>query len=345
MSFTKEQRENIIKTILLEISNGSYNSKKIEQKYKISRQTVQRYIRRLREDDIISRQGTRRNPIYKLIFKEEKHSYKNENLDEQLIWSQDIVPFFKDVNHNTYNKLEYIFCEIFNNAIDHSGGSSINVSCSLSAVSAIISIKDNGIGIFTKLQQALNLPEKRFGILELYKGKLTTDPHSHSGEGIFFSSRIADIFAIFSDDLCFCSGQFNKPDGILFETEELKTGTMVLFEVNFTTPTTIKEVFDKFTEHPEHVGFTKTQVPVRMLNYGTEQNSFVSRSQAKRLMSGFDRFSDIVLDFEGVDEIRQGFADEIFRVFQLNHPECKISIINANSDVKKMIDHVIYTKH
>ncbi len=36
-------------------------------------------------------------------------------------------------------------------------------------------------------------------VLELYKGKLTTNLKEHSGEGIFFSSRMLTEFAILSD--------------------------------------------------------------------------------------------------------------------------------------------------
>ena len=62
---------------------------------------------------------------------------------------------------------------------------------------------DNGIGIFTKVQNTLGLSEKRYAILELAKGKFTSDPDSHTGEGIFFSSKAADEFVILSDHLMF----------------------------------------------------------------------------------------------------------------------------------------------
>ena len=45
-------------------------------------------------------------------------------------------------------------------------------------------------GIFKNLLQYFSIQEVQFSLLELLKGKLTTDPTHHSGEGIFFSSRI-----------------------------------------------------------------------------------------------------------------------------------------------------------
>jgi hypothetical protein len=66
----------------------------------------------------------------------------------------------------------------------------------------------------------------------------------------------------------------------------------------------------------------------------------MSRSQAKRLLTRFDRFLEVVLDFTGVDLIGQGFADELFRVFAAAHPKVHLSPINCNENVEKMIHHV-----
>ena len=44
--------------------------------------------------------------------------------------------------------------------------------------------------------------------------------------------------------------------------------------------------------------------------------TLISRSQAKRLLSGFKRFSKISLAFEGITCIGQGFADETFHVYK-----------------------------
>lgn len=47
----------------------------------------------------------------------------------------------------------------------------------------------------------LDLPSH--AILELSKGKFTSDPARHSGEGIFFTSRMCDKFEILSKGLFF----------------------------------------------------------------------------------------------------------------------------------------------
>ncbi len=85
-------------------------------------------------------------------------------------------------------------------------------------------------------------------------------------------------------------------------------------------------------------GFTKTTIPVRIMQY--EGESLVSRSQAKRLITRFEQFQEVVLNFEGVKIIGQPFADEVFRVFRNEHPQTHIHPINTNEDIDKMINHV-----
>ena len=67
----------------------------------------------------------------------------------------------------------------------------------------------------------------------------------------------------------------------------------------------------------------------------------VARSQAKRLYFGFDKFESIILDFEGVDDIGQGFAHELFVVFKRNNPDIELKCINMNESVSKMLAHVM----
>lgn len=271
--------------------------------------------------------------------------YKNKNLREDDIWRQDIAPYFEDIPRIVYDKVHYIFTEMMNNAIEHSDAEEIKVYLWKSPVDISFAIEDNGIGIFRKIQESLCLPEKSFAILELSKGKLTTAPENHTGEGIFFSSRIADIFAIISDELVFASNPQDKGGDTLFKRGSLfADGTSVFARINFDTSTTISDVFHMFTEHPEHIGFNATHVPVRLLEYGAESPVFVSRSEGRRLLARFERFGHITLDFSGVEAIRQGFADEVFRVFPNAHPGCKIEAVHCNEEVQAMIEHVKNTK-
>ena len=111
-------------------------------------------------------------------------------------------------------------------------------------------------------------------------------------------------------------------------------------EIKYSHTETSKDVFDKFTQAPEDYGFSKTIVPVRLLEYGDPTPLVISRSQAKRLMMRFERFQNTVLDFSGIEEIGQGFADELFRVFPSQHPGTLLTPINCNDSVAKMISRV-----
>jgi hypothetical protein len=193
-------------------------------------------------------------------------------------------------------------------------------------------VTDDGEGIFLRIQRALNLFDPREAILELAKGKFTTDPANHSGEGIFFSSKVFDVFDIRSGRLHFAHDD-GKVD-ILFERDADAPGTTVFMQLANDSPRTTREVFDTFAE-PDEYTFAKTIVPVKLAQH--EGEKLVSRSQAKRLTLRFERFQTVVLDFTDVEEIGQAFADEVFRVFQAAHPQTTLVPVNTAPGVKRMV--------
>ncbi|MCD8348467.1 MAG: STAS-like domain-containing protein, partial [Lachnospiraceae bacterium] len=161
----------------------------------------------------------------------------------------------------------------------------------------------------------------------------------HSGEGIFFTSRILDNFAVVSDGKIFSHNKFTDKIKDIAEERALGkltdgNGTVVYMQLSNFSKKVLKEVFDLFADVDG--GFTKTRVPVKNIY----ENDPVSRSQAKRLCQRFDKFQEVELDFEGVQEIGQGFAHELFVVFQNAHKEVRLTPINMSSDVEKMIHHV-----
>jgi hypothetical protein len=222
---------------------------------------------------------------------------------------------------------------MFNNAIDHSGGTVIGIRLRKTATNTELVLYDDGIGIFKKIQTELDLLDERHAILELSKGKLTTDPANHTGEGIFFTSRMFDDFDILSGGIYF-SHKFGEEADWILEGDEFSSGTAVWMKINNHTSRTPKRVFDQFTSGDDF-GFTKTVVPVRLAQYGDDK--LVSRSQAKRLLARIDRFKTVIFDFQDVDSIGQAFADEVFRVFALKHPEIELFWTKTNSAVKRMI--------
>src|SRR5260370_3123440 len=99
-------------------------------------------------------------------------------------------------------------------------------------------------------------------------------------------------------------------------------------------PRLLREVFDAFTDSEENT-CCKTVVPLRLAQY--EGEKLVSRSQAKRVAHRFERFKRVELDFAGLSEIGQAFADELFRVFAAAHPTIRIIPINTEPAIPPIL--------
>jgi biotin operon repressor len=309
------------------------------ENFKVTRQAVNKHLQKLIGDGAIIQNGNTNNTTYKLasLASFRKDYSINEKLEEDEVWRKDIAAYLIHMPQNVLDIWHYGFTEMFNNAIDHSEGNLIGVNLNKTAINTEVMIYDDGVGIFKKIQAALDLIDERQAVLELAKGKLTTDPSRHTGEGIFFSSRIFDSFHILSGEVYF-SHQFDDREDWVMEREQFSSGTYVFMKMNNFATRTIKEIFDQFSSKNDY-GFTKTVVPVKLARYGDEY--LVSRSQAKRLLSRIDRFEKVLFDFRGVESIGQSFADEIFRVFAEQHPTMKLLDINANPEVKKMIGRAL----
>jgi hypothetical protein len=85
-----------------------------------------------------------------------------------------------------------------------------------------------------------------------------------------------------------------------------------------------------------------TVIPLSLAGRGNEKP--ISRSQARTVLAGVDRFKTVALDFEGIDSIGQSFADEIFRVFAMGHPEILVLPLNGGPEVMKMINAALAQK-
>ena len=342
MSLSKERRIEIECCIINAIgqqNKTSITQKAIADKFDISVQSVSRIIRKMEQSGRILKHRDGRKNAYTLPTKIEVYKYQLNGLTEDKVHRDIIVDFFHSAPKCAYDNLIYAFSEILNNAIEHSNGTEVEITLIRDESKLLFSIADNGVGIFSKIADALKLDEKRFAILELAKGKFTTDPDSHSGEGIFFSSKCGDLFIIKSDGI-----EFVTDPNIEMLYESLKpaihTGTKVIFMVSTANKKTLRELFDQYTDVPESYGFSKTIIPIQLLEYGDKAPVFISRSQARRLIARIERFKVVLLDFSGIDFIGQGFADEIFRVFKTRHPEVNLIPVDCSVDVQKMIEHV-----
>jgi len=337
-----QEKTKEIRQFILENVEGHPNdiTTVVSAEFGISRQASHKHIQKLVLDGLIIASGNTRNRTYKV---KPLVNFSIElplaGLEEDKVWREHIRPLMNGLSSNVLNICQYGFTEIVNNAIDHSDGTTLIVSLVRTYKNIILRIIDNGVGIFNKIQEELNLDDPMHAILELSKGKLTTDPAHHTGEGIFFTSRIFDKFSIFSGRLFF--SYQGEVDWLLEDKQELFSGTGVILEISAFSKRTTQQVFDRFTTAGDY-GFSKTHVPVFLATYGDE--NLVSRSQAKRLLARFEKFREIILDFTKVVSIGQAFADEVFRVFQMQHPDIHLIPINTSRQVQKMIAHVTGAK-
>tara|TARA_Y100000294_G_scaffold77837_1_gene73198 strand:- start:266 stop:1354 length:1089 start_codon:yes stop_codon:yes gene_type:complete len=307
----------------------------------VSKQAVHRHINILIRRGVLEAEDKTKSRKYTLkpIVHEKIAFFIHKDLAEDKIWRLNISNFFKNFSPNIIDICHQGFTEIFNNVIDHSNGMTVRIVIKITSPKIEIKIIDNGIGIFTKIKNELGLEDERHAILELSKGKLTTDPEKHSGEGIFFTSRIFDEFLISSKQYFF---SHYEDDDWLLELDNKKKvleGTIITMAIKTNSKRTTKEVFDRYASESDDYGFTRTHVPVALAQYGEE--NLVSRSQAKRLLARFDTFKEVFLDFKDVKFIGQAFTDEIFRVFRNNNTNIRLILVNTNEYVEKMIQRVV----
>jgi anti-sigma regulatory factor (Ser/Thr protein kinase) len=295
------------------------------KQFGLTRQAVNLHLQRLVAHSDLEREGKTRRTRFSLAPKKTWQKSYSRQQSESDVWETDVLPQVEDLPENALDIWRYCFTEMFNNAVDHSSGTRITVQLKRTAVNAEIAIIDNGVGIFKKIQRAMKFSDERHSALELAKGKFTTDPKRHTGEGIFFTSRMLDAFDISSGGLYFTSASPLKN----------RKGTAVWMKLANTTNRSRKEVFDEYASPENNYTFNKTVVPVKMAEQNP--NDLISRSQAKRLLLRIDRFRTAVLDFQNVNQIGQAFADEIFRVFVRSHPGVEMQFTNANEEVVKMI--------
>lgn len=305
----------------------------------ISRQAASARLRKLVDARLVERFGTGAGVRYAIKSQTQVHQvFQCQGLSEDRVWQQLGQPVVAGLAENVCDIWRYGLTEMINNAIDHSGSIQVHVGLRRNALFTQAWVMDDGEGIFLRIQRALGLFEPREAILELAKGKFTTDPANHSGEGIFFASKLFDIFDIQSGPLHFA--QHAGRVEIFFDGERARPGSTVFIQLDNDSLRTTREVFDRFAA-PEEYEFAKTLVPVKLAQ--AEGEKLVSRSQAKRLSQRFERFQTVVLDFEGVGEIGQAFADEIFRVFQVAHPRTTLETTNMAPRVKQMVTRALAT--
>lgn len=310
----------------------------------LSRQYVSKSISRMVERGELYREGSGRWSTYALP---EYRDYLGHRIRKQLNLQglkehevlDDIMrvsTVLKRTPDNVKSIFNYAFSEMLNNAIEHSQSDqgSITVVEDDSHKLRFI-VKDSGVGVFRNVMGERGLNSELEAIQDLLKGKTTTAPQAHSGEGIFFTSKVADLFVL--DSFEYRLRIDNTINDIFVEelpVEEQIKGTRVSFEIDANSKKHLIDTFSAYQTDPEEPAFDKTEIQVKLYTMGT---IYVSRSQARRVMTDLEKFKTIVLDFDNVPTIGQAFADEIFRVYKSKHPDIDIRPINMNEAVSFMV--------
>jgi anti-sigma regulatory factor (Ser/Thr protein kinase) len=333
------------RTLILSVlrSRGRVKVADIVKKTGFSRVYVQRQFRQLVDEGRLALVGKANTAHYLLLNGDTKEKIRKERLrvhhillnrklheDRVLRGIKDEGGIFVGLRKNLAAILEYAFTEMLNNAIEHSGSEKIEITMTRTLTDVRFEVADRGIGIFNNIMTKKRLGSEMEAIQALLKGKETTAPEAHSGEGIFFTSKVADslVFRSSHKKLVFD----NLAEDIYIKDIREVHGTKVFFLIHADARKTLREAFARYTD--DSYEFSRTGVHVKLYEKDIE---YVSRSQARRILAGMERFKTIELDFSEVSTVGQAFADEIFRVWHSGYPKITIVPVNANDNVMFMI--------
>jgi anti-sigma regulatory factor (Ser/Thr protein kinase)/biotin operon repressor len=310
----------------------------------ISRQAVSRHLCNLVDSGQVIKEGATKGARFRLAKPGEKRPagkrYTKKlllnGLEEDRVFSEValLLNLQAKVSSEAREIARYAFTEILNNAIEHSKSTECLVNFSLDGHDVRFVVRDYGVGVFNSIQSAFGLRDEDAAVAELLKGKATTMAEKHSGEGIFFTSKVADLFVLKSHrtTLAFGPGKEN----VRVEAGRFLKGTEARFTISARSRRKLEDVFREYAPGEFDYKFEKTRILVRI-----QAGECVSRSEAKRMVARLENFKEVELDFAGVTELGQAFADEVFRVFMRSNPGIIMGVRNMKPALRPMVKHVM----
>ena len=294
-------------------------------------------VRKLVQLDWLQRCGGVNRPEYRPgAFRQVVRRYTLAGLQEDLPWAQDFAPCF-DLRDNVAQLAQTAFTELLNNAIEHSGGTRVTVSMRQTPTQLQLLVSDDGRGIFDAIGATYQITDPALAMLELAKGKLTTRPEGHTGRGLFFTSRMADIIDLHANNQAFQQRDWQREQWQRGRAA-CRQGSAVYVAISLDTDRTVDEVLRRYSLDGQGYDFDRTVVPLRLAS--GSQLALASRAQARRVAARLQRFRRVELDFEGLAEVGHGFADELLRVFHHQHPEVELVPVNMAPKVAALIESV-----
>jgi len=339
-----DTRKQILKFLKKRAGSGAELAKRLA----VSRQAVNVHLKKLVLSGQVIKTGVTRGAAYALP--EDRHgvpapvlfskTFSLSRLAEDAVFRDAAgrLQLSRAIPGNVRDIVQYGFTEMLNNAIEHSQAADCKIQMGLDPYVCFFSVRDPGIGLFHSIASNFGLPDENVAAGELLKGKATTMAERHSGEGIFFTSRVGDVVRFRSHRIeVIFSGQ--GQDVVVNERRFLR-GTEVRFEISRHSRRKVETIFGEFAPAELDYRFEKTRVLVKLF-----RREFVSRSEARRMMAGLDKFRMVELDFRNVKSLGQGFADEVFRVYANAHPHIEIKAVNLSPALEPMLRHVIDNKN
>ncbi len=318
-------------------SKGGLTADLLERELGFSRQYIVRLLARLISQGEIHRRGKTRaakyypgkatNEIRHLELIKERQSLSEYAVFEEVIRRMQLNA---QLNKNSLTIFDYAFTEMLNNAIDHSQSKKVWINVKIDHANITFIIKDLGIGAIESIKRGFKINDDFLALEHVFKGKQTTAKEAHSGQGIFFTSKAVDTYKIATSGMEFIVDNI-KGDEFLRDIRQRK-GTTVTCIIRINTRRKIKDVFDKYTG--DDYEFNRNIVKINL----SKHKRLMSRSEAKRLLLGLDEYTVLDFNFKNVDEVGQGFCDEIFRVYANRNPDKLLSYHGASDVVRYMIE-------
>ena len=311
--------------------NGFVTTTSLAKQLKVSRQAAHRQLAAAIEAGALIAEGQARARRYLPAVPAFAFPLANQHEDRVLATLREKLPAgFRSLPEAGDRILTYVLSEMANNAIEHSRGKRMTVQIEIRKKLVELIIEDDGIGAFESIRASRELLSATEAAAEITKGKVTTMPSRHSGEGVFFTSKVVDHFEMTANSVALVID--NTIEDYTIRTAPKSRGTRVALRFALPPTRSLQSVFAAWTEESE---FSRTRTIVKLFGLGRD---FVSRSEARRLLQGLESFREIFVDFTGVKSIGQGFADEVFRVFPLHHPTIRMVPVNMVDDVKFFVD-------
>jgi anti-sigma regulatory factor (Ser/Thr protein kinase) len=307
------------------------------ERLQVSRRTAHALLRKLVAAQWLRREGTAGKPRFAPgLMRQVVRRYALAGLQEDLPWSQDFAPGF-ELPAPVGRMVQHVFTELLNNAIDHSGGASVTVSLRQTPLQVQLLVSDDGRGVFDAIGQAFQINDPSLAMLALAKGKLSSQPDRHTGRGLFFAAKLADIFDLHANHSAFQQRGW-QPERWHRGRPACARGSSVYVAIRLDTERTLDEVLRRYSLDGAGYRFERTVVPLALLT--AEHTGLESRAQARRVVERLTEFRRVELDFDGLADVGHGFADELFRVFGGQHPQLQLVPLNMAPRVAALIDSV-----